>query len=155
MVDDLVGKNKKSHQSDLFEHLWIFVYAYKPPGFPAAWVCLLWVRSASTFHTLLPVPKLCLGLNQVEWSVSEVCVWSSGRHGRHMVDFCPTGQDQFNQSREAKAHHRQNQPGLLLQVLHPRAQGRHGCWLKLCVLLSWRNTGWNAQSGWSQLKLNP
>lgn len=53
----------------------------------------------------------------------EVSMWSTGNHGGLMVDFCASGQDQFNQCRETQTHYCQNQPGLLLQILHSRAQG--------------------------------
>lgn len=44
-------------------------------------------------------------------------------HDRPVADLRAPGQDQYHQCGETQAHHRQNQPGLLLHVLHPGPQG--------------------------------
>lgn len=56
-----------------------------------------------------------------DFAWTSTCEALGRRHGRLMVDFCPSGQDQYNQCRETQAHHCQNQPGLLLHVLHSRS----------------------------------
>lgn len=77
------------------------------------YVCLLWV----TVHL---VPK-ARSWGEHFWP--KASMWNVASHDRLVVDFCPTGQEEFNQRRATQAHHCQNQPGLLLQVLHSRSQG--------------------------------